>query len=164
MFKSSFLPRLFVVGMRQVLFEASVQAPQKDCMMRMPQFICNPRKTVLDSAALDANEIAVRVVPSSSHSTVTVTGRVTVDSSPYLRSALLQMLQTGTGSDVVVDLSGVSYLDMSGVATLLEALKAALQRSKTLHVLGMTGQSRMLAEIVELDKVFLSVGSEVEYR
>ena len=59
---------------------------------------------------------------------------------------------------VVIDLSGVSYLDMSGLATLLEALKAARQRSVTLRVLGMTGQSRMLAEVAELGKVFRAVG------
>jgi anti-anti-sigma regulatory factor len=52
---------------------------------------------------------------------------------------------------------------MSGLATLLEALKAARQRSKTLRVLGMTGQGRLLAEIAELDKIFQTAGSEVEF-
>ena len=114
--------------------------------------------------ALDAGEISIRVVRASSESTVIVTGRVTVDSSPHLRSELLQLLNRGTGPAVVIDLSGVSYLDMSGLATLLEALKAARQRSKTRRVLGMTGQTRMLAEIAELDKVFQAAGSEVEFR
>mgnify|MGYP003472593069 CR=1 FL=1 len=31
-------------------------------------------------------------------------------------------------------------------------------------VLGMTGQSRMLAEIAELDRIFQTEGSEVEFR
>lgn len=115
------------------------------------------------NTAQEAGEITIRVVRSSSQSRVTVTGRVTVDSSPHLRSVLLQLLHRGTEPALVVDLSGVSYLDMSGLATLLEALKAARQRSKTLRVLGMTGQSRMLAEIAELDKVFRSAGSAVEY-
>jgi anti-anti-sigma regulatory factor len=55
-------------------------------------------------------------------------------------------------------------LDTSGLATLLEALKAAHQRSVTLRVLGITGQSRTLAEVAELDKIFQAVGSEVEFR
>jgi anti-sigma B factor antagonist len=112
----------------------------------------------------DADEITVRVVRANSQSTVTVTGRVTVDSSPHLRSVLLQLLRRGAGPAVVIDLSGVPYMDMSGLATLLESLKAARQRSVTLRVLGMAGQSRMLAEIVELDKVFRNSGSELEFR
>jgi anti-sigma B factor antagonist len=76
---------------------------------------------------------------------------------------LLDLLCRGARPVVVICLSGVSYLDMSGLATLLEALKAARQRSVTLRVLGMTGQSRMLAEIAELDKIFRSAGSEVEF-
>jgi anti-sigma B factor antagonist len=113
---------------------------------------------------LDAGEIAIQVVQKSSQSIVTVTGRVTVDSSPHLRSVLLQQLRRGAEPVVVIDLSGVSYLDMSGLATLLEALKAARRHSVLLRVLGMTGQSRMLAEIAELDKVFRSAGSELEFR
>ena len=132
--------------------------------MRMPLFRRRTRNAGLDTIALDAGEITIRVVRASSQSTVTVTGRVTVDSSPHLRSVLLQLLRRGAGPVVVIDLSGVSYLDMSGLATLLEALKAAHQHSVTLRVLGMTGQSRMLAEIAELDKVFQTAGSEVEFR
>ena len=116
------------------------------------------------NTALEAGEIAIDVVRASSQSTVTVTGRVTVNSSPHLRSVLLELLRQGAEPVVVIDLSGVSYLDMSGLATLLEALKAARRRSATLRVLGMTGQSRMLAEIAELEKVFRSAGSEVEFR
>lgn len=116
------------------------------------------------NTAPEAGEIAIHVVRASSQSTVTVTGRVTVNSSPHLRSALLALLRQGAEPVVIIDLSGVSYLDMSGLATLLEALKAARRRSATLRVLGMTGQSRMLAEIAELEKVFRSAGSEVEFR
>jgi anti-sigma B factor antagonist len=115
------------------------------------------------NSALEAGEIAIHVVRASSQSTVTVTGRVTVNSSPHLRSVLLELLRQGAEPVVVIDLSGVSYVDMSGLATLLEALKAARRRSATLRVVGMTGQSRMLAEIAELDKIFRSAGSEVEF-
>jgi anti-sigma B factor antagonist len=114
--------------------------------------------------AVDADDITIRVVRATSQPTVTVTGRVTVDSSPHLRSVLLQLLHQGAAPVVVIDLAGVSYLDMSGLATLLETLKDARRRSVTLRVLGMTGQSRMLAEIAEVGKIFRSAGSEVEFR
>ena len=77
---------------------------------------------------------------------------------------LLQLLRRGTGPVLVIDLFGVSYLDMSGLATLLEVLKAAHQRSVKLRVLGMRGQSKMLAEVAELDKIFQTTSSEVEFR
>jgi anti-anti-sigma factor len=113
---------------------------------------------------LDAGEISIRVARTSAQSTVTVTGRVTIDSSPHLRSVLLQLLGRRSENAVTIDLFGVSYLDTSGLATLLEALQLAHRHSGTLRVLGITGQSRKLAEIVELDKVFQAAGSEVEFR
>jgi anti-sigma B factor antagonist len=140
------------------------RAEPVDCVMRTLLFQRRTSHASPHDTALDAGEISIQVVRASSESTVIVTGRVTVDSSPHLRSVLLQLLRRGAGPAVVIDLSGVSYLDMSGLATLLEALKAAHQRAVRLRVLGMTGQSRMLAEIAELDKVFQAAGSEVEFR
>ena len=65
---------------------------------------------------------------------------------------------------MVIDFSAVSYLDMSGIATLLEALKAARERSVKLRLTGMSGQARTLAEIAQLDTIFRAWGSEVEFR
>ncbi len=90
--------------------------------MRIPLFHLRTRNVGLGNIALDSGEITIRVVRASSQSTVTVTGRVTVNSSPHLRSVLLELLRQGAEPVVVIDLSGVSYLDMSGLATLLEAL------------------------------------------
>ncbi|HET8547162.1 MAG TPA: STAS domain-containing protein [Bryobacteraceae bacterium] len=117
-----------------------------------------------DTKAHEAGEISILVVRAGSHSTVTVTGRVTVDSSPHLRSVLLELLRRPSAQVVIIDVLAVAYLDMSGLATLLEALQAAQRNSVTLRVVGMTGQGRMLAEIAELDAVFRAAGSEVEFR
>jgi anti-sigma B factor antagonist len=65
---------------------------------------------------------------------------------------------------VIIDLSDLSYLDMSGIATLLEALKAAGERSVKLRLAGLRGEVRMFAEIVQLDTIFRAWGSEVEFR
>jgi anti-sigma B factor antagonist len=118
----------------------------------------------VEDTQLDAGEIAIQVIPGSGHSTVAVTGRVTVDSSPNFRAVVLELLRRGSAPLVVIDLSGVSYLDMSGLATLLESLKAARKRSVKLRVIGMSGEARNLAEIAQLDTIFNAWGSEVEYR
>jgi anti-anti-sigma factor len=65
---------------------------------------------------------------------------------------------------VVIDFSAVSYLDMAGIATLLEALKAARERSVKLRLTGISGQVRTLAEVAQLDTIYHAWGSEVEFR
>ena len=118
----------------------------------------------VEETRLEAGEITVHVVPGSNPLTVAVAGRATVDSSPDLRSVLLGLLRRGTAPVVVIDVSALSYLDMSGIATLLEALKAARERSVKLRLTGMSGQVRTLAEIAQLDTIYRAWGSEVEFR
>lgn len=126
-------------------------------------FLRGSRTGELDEVAGDWGDLAIRLC--RERWAVVVTGRVTVDTSPRLRSVLLEMLHRKDRRPVLhIDLSGVSYLDMSGLATLLEALKAAHQRAVSLRVTGINGQSRMLAEVAELDEIFRLSGSEVEFR
>lgn len=105
----------------------------------------------------------MRVARTASGTTVAVSGRVTIDSSPHLRSLLLQLLRKEASQTVIIDLSKTSYLDTSGVATLLEALKAARQRPVKLHLIGVSGQVKMLAEILEVAQIFRAAGSEVVF-
>src|SRR6476660_3894579 len=119
--------------------------------------------TGVEATRLEAGEITINVLPSRTEITVAVVGRVTVDSSPSLRSALLELLRRSAAPVMIIDLSAVSYLDMSGMATFLETLKAASERSVKLRLTGMSGQSRTLAEIAQLDAIFRAWGSEVEF-
>ena len=118
----------------------------------------------VEESRLEAGEITVHVVPGSNQLTVAVAGRTTVETSPDLRSVLLGLLRRGTAPVVVIDVSALSYLDMSGIATLLEALKAARERSVKLRLAGMSGQVKALAEIAQLDTIYRAWGSEVEFR
>ena len=118
----------------------------------------------VEETRLEAGEITVHVVPGSNQLTVAIAGRTTVDTSPDLRSVLLGLLRRGTAPVVVIDVSALSYLDMSGIATLLEALKAARERSVKLRLAGMSGQVRALAEVAQLDTIYRAWGSEVEFR
>jgi len=75
---------------------------------------------------------------------------------------LLRLFQKGSGGLVVIDLTRVSYIDTSGIATLLESLRIAIKRSMKLRVIGAEGsQARLLAETVGLADIFSAVGSEV---
>ncbi len=121
------------------------------------------RMAGIDETRVESGEITTHVLAGVNPLTVEVTGRVTVDSSPHFRSVLLDLLDRAVAPLLVIDLSAVSYLDMSGIATLLEALKAAHEHSVTLRVAGVIGQVSGLAEIAQLDAIFRSLGSEVDF-
>ena len=113
------------------------------------------------NALVEAGEATVRILRTSSPPTVAIAGHVTVDSSPRLRSILQQLIREDIGPLLVIDLSGVSYSDISGIATLLEASKMAREHSAQLRLVGLSGQPRVLAEVTELERIFRATGSEV---
>ena len=118
----------------------------------------------VEETRLESGEMTVHVIPGIDQLTFAVAGRITVDSSPDLRCALLERFRRAAAPLVVIDVSAVSYLDMSGIATLLEALKAAHEASVKVRLTGVNGQGRTLAEIAQLDTIFRAWGSEVEFR
>jgi len=118
----------------------------------------------VEEIRLESGEMTVHVIPGIDRLTFAVGGRITVDSSPDLRCALLERIRRAAAPLIVIDVSAVSYLDMSGIATLLEALKAAHEASVKLRLAGVSGQGRTLAEIAQLDTIFCAWGSEVEFR
>jgi anti-anti-sigma factor len=85
------------------------------------------------------DERELEVVVSGSGALARVYGRIDIDSSPVLRAALLKMLQAAP-LEVTIDLSGVSHIDSSGVATLIEALKIARSNDAELKLQGLQGR------------------------
>jgi anti-sigma B factor antagonist len=108
-------------------------------------------------------DFGVQVIRSDSQYIVEVAGQVTINSSPQLRLVLLQLIEHSPGSVVMVDFSNVPYLDSSGIATLLEVLKAAREKSVKLRLVGAVDRVRMLIELLELPKIFSAFGSEVAF-
>ena len=85
-------------------------------------------------------------------------GRVTVDSSPELRSQLLLLLKQPNPPTLIIDLSDLSYIDCSGIATLIEALRIARQRHTNLQVRGVRDGPRHLLEVTGLLHLFETGG------
>ena len=107
-------------------------------------------------------DLAIETSQAPCESRISVTGRLAIESSPRLRSLLMKAIRTGTSAVLVIDMSGLVYLDTSGVATLLEAAHAASAQGVRLRVLGLSGEPRMLAQVAEIDRIFLACGSEIE--
>lgn len=80
-------------------------------------------------------------------------GEVNFNNSSKLRKQLLDILQNKPAK-LVIDLSGVGYMDSSGVATLVEALQAQRQRQAALVLCGLQPRVKGIFEIARLDAVF----------
>jgi anti-sigma B factor antagonist len=89
---------------------------------------------------------------------VRLNGRIDVDSSPEIRDCLLAIL-SGKQSvhAVTVDLAGVTFIEASGVATLVEALKVARRRQIRLHLQGLDGSVLRLFEVTGLLPLFEAI-------
>lgn len=85
-------------------------------------------------------------------SVIAFTGEVDLESSPAAREILLKCLES-TGK-VIVDLSEVSYIDSSGVASLVEALQAAKKNGSQFSLAAASEPTRRVLELARLDKVF----------
>jgi anti-sigma B factor antagonist len=67
-------------------------------------------------------------------------GRIDIDSSPALRAQLLTALQAPGCNVLTVDVSAVTQIDSSGVATLIEALRIARSHHADLRLIGLQGR------------------------
>ena len=75
-------------------------------------------------------------------------GRINVDSSPDLRNCLLSILSAEPlPRAITVDLAGVSYIETSGIATLIEALRIARHHQTILCLAGVSGSVLRLFEV-----------------
>ncbi len=86
------------------------------------------------------------------YSVVVLTGDVDLERSPDVRKLLLE--QIGAGNGVIVDLSAVSYIDSSGVASLVEAFQNARKRGSDFALASVSQAAMRVLELARLDKIF----------
>lgn len=87
---------------------------------------------------------------------VELEGEIDLSRSPELRLALLDMAAKQPAR-LVVDLSGVGYMDSSGVATLVEALQHQRRHEGRMVLCGLGPKVKSIFEIARLDMVFTIV-------
>ncbi len=91
---------------------------------------------------------------------VVIRGRITIENSGEMRRILDRALRTKPAR-ISVDLSDVSYIDTSGLATLVEAARIARGQGTRLTLRGMKDQPLYLFEITHLDRLFDDPAQEV---
>ncbi len=84
---------------------------------------------------------------------VDIVGDITLHNSPEVRRTLLVALQGRTGR-VIVNLKAVRYIDSSGVASLVEGLKASRDTGIRLALVGLSPAARQVLELTRLLKLF----------
>jgi anti-sigma B factor antagonist len=87
---------------------------------------------------------------------VSLSGRITIDSSPDLLALLLRQLESLSCRILTVDLHEVAYVDTSGLAILVETLKAARTQGKAFRLSGLQERPRYLLEATRLLHLFES--------
>jgi anti-sigma B factor antagonist len=96
---------------------------------------------------------AIQIVENKGGALVYVSGRVDIDSSPSLRDQLLALLR-GHITMVRIDLTAVTSIDSSAVATLAEALKIARAGKTELRLQGLHDELLRIFEFTGLVSLF----------
>ncbi len=105
--------------------------------------------TEIVSVNTEAHQGAVLVSPQ---------GDVDMSRSPVLRQTLHDV-QARKPQRMVVDLANVDYMDSSGLATLVEAMRSAKKADTKMVLCGMNDKVRAIFEIARLHHFFTIVDS-----
>ncbi len=95
------------------------------------------------------------------YSVVELTGDVDLSCSPDARASILNCLNSDR--HVLVDLSAVTYIDSSGIASLVEGYQTAKKKSLKFGLVGVSEAAMSVLQLARLDKVF-PINATVEER
>jgi anti-sigma B factor antagonist len=107
-----------------------------------------------------SSNLEILVDQVGNETTVRLSGRVDVDSSPDLRDRLRTLLsEEALPQSIIVDLAGVSYIETSGIATLIEALRTARHHQVDFRLQGLSGAVLRLFQVTGVLALFEASGS-----
>ena len=84
---------------------------------------------------------------------VAPTGRLDVAGAPALKDAMSDLSKNGPPK-VVIDMEGVSFVDSTGLGSVIAALKQIRNRQGELRLAAPNQQVRVVLELTTLDRVF----------
>jgi anti-sigma B factor antagonist len=91
-----------------------------------------------------------------------ITGDIDLAHSPAMRKALLQEIKEKKTAKVFLNLEKVRYIDSSGIASLVEGLKASRDMGSRLILYGLSKTVREVMELSRLQKIFEIHESEAQ--
>ena len=91
---------------------------------------------------------------------VRLSGEVDLQHSPRLRKVLMELM---AGKDaVIVDMSGITYIDSSGIAGLVEAYQMARRQASRFTLAAVSPPAMRVLQLARLDKVFAITATVAE--
>ena len=110
--------------------------------------------SVLSNNSESIEKSGIKTVVNENGALASLFGRIDIDSSPAVRDQLISLLQAPHPRTVRIDLSGVTHIDSSGVATLIEALKIARNCKTELRLQGLHDRLHRLLEATGILSLF----------
>lgn len=98
-------------------------------------------------------ELEIETMERGGACVVVVDGEVDLNTSPKLRTVLTKQVP-GNARAVEVHLQGVPYMDSSGVATLIEGLRAAVSSDAKFALVAPSAAVLKVLKLSRLDSVF----------
>src|SRR5688500_16064078 len=104
------------------------------------------------------------LVPSVRHEgdavIATVKGDIDLHNSPQLRTRLLKFLEEQKPKKLILNLGGVTYMDSSAIAVLVEALQKLRKTGGKIYLTDLQPRVKGLLEIARLDSIFVICADE----
>ena len=83
---------------------------------------------------------------------ITLTGEIDLETSPLVRKIMLETI--AQSSRILIDMASVTYLDSSGIATLVEAYQQAKKKGGQFSLISLNPAVVRVLSLARLDKVF----------
>lgn len=96
----------------------------------------------------------IQIIATEDGALASLQGRFDMDTSPVIRERLLALLRRPPQQTVSIDLSRVTHIDSSGVATLIEALRFARGCNVGLRLQGLHDRLLRLFEVTGILSLF----------
>ena len=100
-----------------------------------------------------ALNINIKFIEENSHWLVETEGEIDIYTSPKLKDEISKALEDKK-ADIVMDCRDLSYLDSTGLGTLISILKILKESDHKIYIRNLKPNIRKLFDITELDKVF----------
>lgn len=85
-------------------------------------------------------------------SIIILEGEIDIHCAPELRTQVLDEL--GKKQNVILDMASVSYIDSSGIATLVEGLQQSRSQDRMLALASISNSVTQVLQLTRLDEVF----------
>ena len=107
-------------------------------------------------------QMQIEVEKTDGDAVIKLSGRLDINTSPNLRTAALKLYTKRKCKNLIVDFAEVSFIDTSGLATLVEILVTAKEQCAQLTLSAMNAKVRYLIDVNGLSGFFTIEGSAPE--